>query len=1595
MNELKKIVYIVLIVSFLGQSIQIAALECETLETIPQQVLKTRNSIVSGGEKPRLDLEFIGQTPQEPMVGDEITFTYQLTPQPFQHKEYLEQEVVLVLDTSNSMVNGGIKEVIDAKGEKTYEFDLDKHRMYTALEALKTFLKTMASSEVQNLKVSLVSFDAKGNLEVSHEAINEQFKFPKLEERLDTIALCNEEVYTYANKPSADKTSSKYKQSVACQTYHENKSVSELKAEGYRFLITQTNIGDGMRLAADLLKNKGTDTAKKTLILMTDGAPYGWTYEKGQTKKDYYLKIDDKVALSKQLTKGHPILATGNDEDHADQYAQAMGDLIQQTFCTNENETSQGCKTSTVLGLDVYSIGFDLKSATQKRLTAIHTALKADADHLVLNATPESIKEVYTSIAGQIIDSYNIDSAKLNLNLDQNFKASEGFDLALGDNVVKVDPIIYTLDEDMWYRAKPQQLQFTVKALAEGTFDVFKEGSQFVFKDIFGTDIKINVADLNVTVSVKPYEPEAAQKLSVTLSVDQNGYLIGDKVNVPTVINRRESDVLHQKFSFNFLDLPAFLTFASDNEKTSLSYEQVTSSQLSHSFSFMVSDHESVTVNQPLTRYLNGTYAYTIVKDEIQKEIEESIQTPINVKRGQIKVKVVTASGRDITNLVTLVADGEQIESREGRYETGYYVFDALPTDNYDVLLQSLPEGTYLADDRDRKQVTFLNYADNVKELTFVVNGEPAVTIPTLEAVLQTKTIDVTKGDKAKVVYQINPESFEYPNEPDTLSFNPTLSFKLGQQLTLASTDVWINDEKVALTVTESEAGVLSVAAPTIQYTYNSSTSRYESEPFTLSFEVRADAIGEQLTFSSPNQMTYVDMFGRQLTQALNTPIFNVRADYEINIQVNDSAGDLNHTYHSFDALEQDQVMNEFSKSAYNLYGDAFANISFKGNTLNHLKYQIVKSDTTPNYPKAGWNDLVTGQTINDDIDFENQGNLTQKSYNVNHMPTLENMDAWKNPELVFKTSYDETKIKPTTCLATTPDEYVTEVNYTTNEGVQASRWETNCMFTTNQKIGNTYKEATKSWGYFKAFQTGWYEFKTFSDDGMRATLTIKTSKTPFIIIDEFEPRSAGNGVLSEGRVYLEEGEFYPLYIEYFNWGGSAAFSYMYRVSESETGAFSGDFKSLPGDALYPSKSKEPGESGNNSFTGNEGVKFPDEIGRYYVLYQAGESQLTAEGTVETPFSEPMVQGMYGPFNVEGRFDVARLFEGDQDYQVLEEVILNYQITPRPINVTDLYKTEEELNKPLKEQLTVTNLRLHDTLPSQFEFIDVLTSAYVPAINQTEEGLTTVEGPLETSVQYTLQKEDEANRKTYYYAADPFTVSIKLKVVEKGQAEFNAKSGVFIYNDVTLDVNTDGPHKESFIEKTDLVTQGRSYVAKQGFFTNDKARFIDEIETFNENIIPDEQVGRDVVLDATYYQATEFSIQSEYTVAQITIPKTVDDVKVQLPKAGGYFDTPALYPIVDDELDTSDENRILLQLTETSEVFTLSSEDAVLESGTNYVAVYPLQFSSVTNLQENIKPVRIQVTATVAFDRSRYVLDVLTTPVDKEESSDYYLPDLF
>ena len=56
MNELKKIVYIVLIVSFLGQSIQIAALERETLETIPQQVLKTRNSIVSGGEKPRLDL---------------------------------------------------------------------------------------------------------------------------------------------------------------------------------------------------------------------------------------------------------------------------------------------------------------------------------------------------------------------------------------------------------------------------------------------------------------------------------------------------------------------------------------------------------------------------------------------------------------------------------------------------------------------------------------------------------------------------------------------------------------------------------------------------------------------------------------------------------------------------------------------------------------------------------------------------------------------------------------------------------------------------------------------------------------------------------------------------------------------------------------------------------------------------------------------------------------------------------------------------------------------------------------------------------------------------------------------------------------------------------------------------------------------------------------------------------------------------------------------------------------------------------------------------------------------------------------------------
>lgn len=751
---------------------------------------------------------------------------------------------------------------------------------------------------------------------------------------------------------------------------------------------------------------------------------------------------------------------------------------------------------------------------------------------------------------------------------------------------------------------------------------------------------------------------------------------------------------------------------------------------------------------------------------------------------------------------------------------------------------------------------------------------------------------------------------------------------------------------------------------------------KYIYEPIEVEFTVKVKEVERTFTFNSA-QLAYKYGSETFTIQDISKPIFSTVDSGGITIQVNDSSGNLDHSYNSANKLIDDQILNRFGQQ-YNLYGDSFANIKLEGDHLNHIEYQVIQSNQTPDFPQDNWTPYTVGKDgiINEDIDLEHQGFLTQKSYNVSHMPTLTGNAQWSNRDLVFQTPFDEVKYKPTT-VATTKDEYVTRVEYIDENGGTQVRWETNSIFTENQTISREYKEATKSWGYFKAPKTGYYEFKTYTDDGMKATLTLE-DESQFTIIDAFYPKGAGNGSVSSSRVYLEEGKFYPIYIEYFNWGGDAAFKYEYRVSQNANTQTPPNtkFESIPSDAFYPSKSKNPGEGSNNIFVGQSGIKIPNEIGRYYILYKAGTSDEDGSNFEET------FRGIYGPFNVEDRFQLTRsVVDSEAIYKQGDIVSFKYIIQPRDILITDLYKTESALNGPIAEQLVVTNALFKDTLPAGLT-IEKLISTDITnhVINVDVNGNVSISGPINHDIVYTL-KRDPDNLANSKYEAKPITIFIEVQATDYGEFNFTSRAGALSYNDVTLEDNKLGATKDSFFGETLLEIEQSSEIIKHGLFTNGSGTdFIEEISPVTK-----------VVKEMNYTFGVTMDIKASTSSFIIEIPRYIQNATVMLKDS-----TISLYELT----DSGTVNKTTRQLIPSSNVLTKTDltqimsnvEESLisLEKGKKYLLTYDLSFTESIGLSAYTST--IDVLGKVDVTHKEIRLELLQNDNNLEDK--LYLPDL-
>ncbi|MDK0571268.1 VWA domain-containing protein [Clostridium perfringens] len=315
---------------------------------------------------------------------------------------------------------------------------------------------------------------------------------------------------------------------------------------------------------------------------------------------------------------------------------------------------------------------------------------------------------------------------------------------------------------------------------------------------------------------------------------------------------------------------------------------------------------------------------------------------------------------------------------------------------------------------------------------------------------------------------------------------------------------------------------------------------------------------------------------------------------------------------------------------------------------------------------------------------------------------------------------------------------------------------------------GFEYKEADKYWGYIKPKESGWYLFGTYSDDGSRFSIT-KDGKTYELSKSEFGLNKSGNNrwhideISSNFKVHgssfyssftpihLDKDKYYPIQLEYFNWGGNGCFKLGYcrldnyentqnvlgtlsKVVQNENYKYDKDFKSIfqqnskhyindniinkylndiqwigssgkneEAFTLYPSKSNEPADIADEVFEGKSGVKFPKENGIYTIHYEIITRKKGDEKPIEGTNGTILQSGEYGKFEVKDLLDTSISVVGSNNQKEIylnEEAKAVYKMNPNEIKAEDIIRDGRSFPKEIK----LIGIKIDGMLPSGMKF---------------------------------------------------------------------------------------------------------------------------------------------------------------------------------------------------------------------------------------------------------------------------------------------------
>lgn len=734
--------------------------------------------------EPKFTISELAAAPNPAKVGEDIVVTGKIIPQDFE-MTVQPKEIVLVLDTSGSM-----KDEVNVKCTLPRNNNYcSTHRKYgdhnyssTKIEELKkaaeSFIETM--KDVPNLKIGIVSYatDAKIVSEL-----------------------------TNANDSSLITV------------------INNLSAFG------GTNIREGLRKAAYLLREESSNTSK-TVVLMTDGKP------------TFYSKDD--------------VLDESDPEREGDGRS---------TTIDNINYTKALAKEK--IGdkqYNAYSIGYGLDGAGKGYLKQIHAAMKglpsyndSNKDNGFFEKSDGSITEIFNQIAENIKNSYELQEVSLDIGLNE-----ASFRFNIEGREIQIDNIIYnkiTSDEEVKatgravYHADPVNFSFIVNGIEEGENQLIFDRINIKFSfdneeknESFDASLKVNLEsnDLpNITAKLisgdnlvinKNDEITLKYEINPEDFVFNNASNSGEKdivvlfekgitgnntfTNIKNALVNRLVNELQKEAKTRF----SFITF--DNQ----------GSNVEISFNDYLEDNTQNSYYEKVRRYLNEKITNGNITDSSSKNIYDGLEMAINELSKNSRAtanKNIIIIGNNTINYYKQNSDDKAI--------------DDIRRLGYNVVTLSLGN-----EDKNSRLYTLHGLLGGEDNSIFNTKNDPN----------NIDTDSCMGAVREKIVAYAIPKPYE---------FNPVINLNIGN-----------NFEPVSGITRSSESGKSNIGVVEVEpIIYNLvSNNTYHADSKIVTITLRANNLNSgtyKFGDNSDNTMKYKGILGETINKYLNTPVVTVR----------------------------------------------------------------------------------------------------------------------------------------------------------------------------------------------------------------------------------------------------------------------------------------------------------------------------------------------------------------------------------------------------------------------------------------------------------------------------------------------------------------------------------------------------------------------------------------------------------------------------------------------------------------------------------------------------------------------------------------------